>query len=74
MPITEEMDAAVTRLIADYNDRLAAGSILRCLARSVHDLEGAGVKAGIAVAAEAMTRRRLESRLESRLGESAAVA
>ena len=65
MRINEEMDGAVTRLIADYNDKFAAGSILRCLARSVHDLQDAGVKAGLAGAAESMTRRRLESRLRA---------
>lgn len=59
----EEADAVVMRLIADYNDHIAAGSILRCLARSVHDLRTAGVKAGIIIAAETMTRQRLESRL-----------
>lgn len=63
MSINEEADAAVSRLIADYNDRIAAGSILRCLAGSVHELRAAGVKAGIIIAAETMTRQRLESRL-----------
>lgn len=70
MAINEEVDAVVMRLIADYNDRIPAGSILRCLARSVHELRAAGVKAGAIIAAESMTRQRLESRLR----ESASVA
>jgi hypothetical protein len=63
MLITNEVDAAVARLMDEFNDRMPAGSILRCLARSVHELRAAGVKAGLIVAAETMTRHRLERRL-----------
>jgi hypothetical protein len=63
MILNDELDAAIARLIAHYNQRMAAGSILRCFAKSVHELRAAGVEAGLAIAAEAMTRRRLDSRL-----------
>ena len=62
MVITDEVDSAVTRLMADYSEHLPAGSILRCFARSVHELRAVGVEAGLVVAAETMTRHRLESR------------
>ena len=70
MIFTDEVDAAIASLIADYNDRLPAGRILRGFARSMHELRAAGVEAGLVVAAEAMTRRRLELRLH----EAATVA
>jgi hypothetical protein len=59
MMFTDEVDDAVTRIMADYNDRIPAGRILRCFARSMHELRASGVQAGLVIAAEAMTRQRL---------------
>lgn len=63
MLLNDDLETAIGRLMAHYNHRIAAGSILRCFARSVHELRAAGVDAGLAIAAEAMTQRRLDSRL-----------
>lgn len=60
MSFDDEMDAAMTRLCDDYEYRLAPGSILRTFVRAVRELRAVGVDAGLVIAAEAMTRRRLD--------------
>jgi hypothetical protein len=50
---------ALDELLEEFAGRVAAGSVMRWFARSVTELRAAGVDAGIAVAAQAMTRRRL---------------
>lgn len=60
MSFDDEMDAAITRLCDEYEHRLAPGSVLRTFVRAVRELRAVGVEAGLVVAAEAMTRRRLE--------------
>ena len=60
MSFDDEMDGAMTRLCDDYEDRFVPGSILQTFVRAVRELRAVGVDAGLVVAAEAMTRRRLE--------------
>lgn len=57
-----QSQAALDRLIAEFGDRLAVGSIITAYARAVRGLQVAGVDAGLIVAAEAMTRSRLAAR------------
>lgn len=68
MLMKEDLDAALMRLVDDYRRHFAVGSILRCFARSVHELRAVGVDAGLPVAAEAMARRRLDARLDAAAG------
>lgn len=54
-----ELDEVSAGLIAEFADRVLAGTVLRCVAQAREELARAGVSAGLAVAAEAMARIRL---------------
>jgi hypothetical protein len=60
-----EADAALDRLIARFGERVPVGSIIETFAQAVRGLQMAGVDAGVIVAAEAMARNRLASRLSA---------
>lgn len=68
MALDNDVNGALDRLLKDYDATHPAGSILRCYARAVHELRNAGVQAGLHIAAEAMTRHRLDRRLEMSQG------
>lgn len=50
-------------LIAEYAGRLPAGTVIRAVARAREQMLSAGVRSGLAIAAEAMARLRLSERL-----------
>jgi hypothetical protein len=50
-------------LVAEFHDRLPAGSVIRCVARCREELWGVGVREGLADAVLAMSRRRLVDRV-----------
>ena len=52
---------ATLRLVAEFSHDLPAGSIIACVWRSRESLLQAGVRDGLAVAAEAMARSHLAS-------------
>jgi hypothetical protein len=60
-----QADAALDRLIAAFGTQLPVGSIIKTFARAVQGLRLAGVDAGLIVAAEAMARNQLASRLSA---------
>lgn len=53
-------------LIAEFADVLPAGTVIRCVARVRDQLLGAGVRAGLVVAAESTARLRLSELLPAR--------
>jgi hypothetical protein len=55
----EEMDDAAHELIREFGHLVPADTVIRHLARAREDLLAAGVRAGLAHAAEAMARTRL---------------
>jgi hypothetical protein len=59
-------DDALDRLIAEFRDHLPIGGIIKTFARAVRGLQMAGVEAGLIVAAEAMARNQLASRVSAR--------
>ncbi|HET6817920.1 MAG TPA: hypothetical protein VFH66_11905 [Mycobacteriales bacterium] len=58
---------ALDELLLELGGDVPAGSIVRWFARSVTELQVAGVDAGLAVAAQAMTRHRLRLHVPSRI-------
>jgi hypothetical protein len=55
-----ELTAVTHRLIADFAGRLPAGTVIRHVAQARESLLAAGVRSGLAAAAEAMARNRLD--------------
>ena len=50
------------RLVGEFEGRVAAGAVLRCVARCRDEVLRAGTQVGLPEAVEAMARRRLELR------------
>lgn len=65
----EEVDLydALDELLSELGGEVPAGSVVRWYARSVTQLQAAGVEAGLAVAAKAMTRHRLRLHVPARM-------
>lgn len=59
----EDLQEVTNSLIAEFADRLPAGTVIRCVARAREQLLGSGVRLGLAVAAESMARLRLSEQL-----------
>lgn len=66
------MDSLTTRrelldmthqLVREHDQQLAAGSVIRCVARSCDELVHMGVRIGLVDAVEAMSRTRLRDRV-----------
>lgn len=57
-------------LVRQYEGRLPAGSVIRCVARCREELMVMGVRDGLGVALEAMARHRLDDRCSRSLGDS----
>jgi hypothetical protein len=55
-----EMDAATDTLISEFGHLVPAATVIRQVARAREDLLTAGVRSGLAHAAEAMARARLQ--------------
>ena len=55
----EQLLAVTTSLIAEFAGLLPAGTVIRCVARTQEQLRRAGVRAELAVVAEASARHRL---------------
>lgn len=51
------------RLVTEFESSLAAGSVIRCVARCRDELWQMGLRDGIVEAVEAMARRRLADRV-----------
>jgi hypothetical protein len=56
------------RLVAEFSDRLPAGSVIRCVARCRESLSGMGVRDGLVLAVEGMARGVLLQRLPQNTG------
>ena len=59
----EDLLKVTSSLIAEFADRLPAGTVIHCVARAREQLLGAGVRSGLTVAAETLTRLRLSELL-----------
>ena len=55
----EELQAVTGALVVEFADRLPAGAVIGHVARAREQLLSAGVRLGLAAAAEAMVRTRL---------------
>jgi hypothetical protein len=62
--LRRDLHAVTERLIAEFAGTLAAGTVIRSVARGVRELQLAGVREGLSYAAEAMARQRLLRRLD----------
>jgi hypothetical protein len=58
--MNRELLASVDRLVQEFGPRVPAGTVIRCFAVSVRQLRADGVHSGLADAAEAMARCRLD--------------
>jgi AAA+ superfamily predicted ATPase len=59
----QDLQEVTNSLIAEFDGRLPAGTVIRCVARSRQQLLASGVRSGLPVAAEAMARLRLSELL-----------
>lgn len=59
----EELQAVISGLISEFAGSISAGTVIRHVARAREQLLGAGVRSGLAVAAESMARARLRQLL-----------
>lgn len=57
----DELIAVTDALIAEFAGRLPAGTVIRQVGQAREQLLASGVRAGLAVAAEAMARTRLST-------------
>jgi hypothetical protein len=62
----DELMAVVMSLIAEFSGQLPAGTVIRALAQAREQLLAAGVRTGLASAAEALAREQLSSLLPAR--------
>lgn len=59
----EELQAVTSGLIGEFAGHISAGAVIGHVARAREQLLGAGVRSGLAVAAESMARARLRNLL-----------